>query len=67
MIELKQCPFCGGNARFFFIKAKSGSIDRVGVECIKCGAAPFCVASITLVYGEQDAKETAAEHWNRRK
>ena len=34
--ELKPCPFCGGDAMFH-------EHERVGVECIECGAGFACV------------------------
>ena len=55
MIELKPCPFCGGEVYI------SGSDNVNGhpywyVICCACGAS---------VYGNED-KEKAAEAWNRR-
>lgn len=50
MRELKLCPFCGGEAVFH-------EHERVGVECIECGAGFACV------YRDRDE---AAEEWNRR-
>lgn len=47
---LKPCPFCGGEAAFH-------EHERVGVECIECGAGFACV------YRDRDE---AAEEWNRR-
>lgn len=48
--DLKPCPFCGGEAAFH-------EHERVGVECIECGAGFACV------YRDRDE---AAEEWNRR-
>ena len=47
---LKPCPFCGGEAAFH-------EHERVGVECIECGAGFACV------YRDRDE---AADEWNRR-
>ena len=48
--DLLFCPFCGGEAAFH-------ERERVGVECIECGAGFACV------YRDRDE---AAEEWNRR-
>lgn len=50
-IELKPCPFCGGEARTY-----DGNIDTFGVVCKKCGA---------KVYGYETRKK-ADNAWNRR-
>lgn len=50
MSDLKPCPFCGGEAAFH-------EHERVGVECIECGAGFACV------YRDRDE---AADKWNRR-
>ena len=57
MIELKSCPFCGGEARLFVN-------DGVRVLCTKCRA-----SSKILVDSEcykTSAVEKAIEAWNRR-
>ena len=50
-IELKPCPFCGGEARRYF-----GNWDMHGVVCGKCGA---------KIYGYA-IKAAATRAWNRR-
>ena len=57
MIELKSCPFCGGEARLFVD-------DGVRVLCTKCRA-----SSKILVDSEcykTRAVEKVIEAWNRR-
>ena len=57
MDELKQCPFCGGEAIFC-----SAFMDYAFVKCRKCGAK---TDNIALSY-EYSAKDVAIEAWNRR-
>ena len=57
MIELKSCPFCGGEAMLFVN-------DGVRVLCTKCGA-----TTRILVDGERvetNAVENVIKAWNRR-
>lgn len=68
-IELKLCPFCGGEAT---IKEQPIYVYRaVFVHCKKCKARvmeAFCDApnldGVTL--GVEKATQKAIEHWNRR-
>lgn len=50
MNGLKPCPFCGGEADYHIH-------ERIGVECLACGA------GFATVFG---SREEAAEAWNRR-
>lgn len=50
-MNLKPCPFCGGEARKY-----EGKIDDHGVVCKKCGA---------KIYGYTSAG-AATRAWNRR-
>lgn len=50
MSELEPCPFCGGEADYHIH-------ERIGVECLACGA------GFATVFG---SREEAAEAWNRR-
>lgn len=63
-IELKECPFCGGEAE---IVPCAGLLRAVRVRCTvcKCATPPVGVVSEgdTVV---QLADEAAAEVWNRR-
>lgn len=65
-IELKPCPFCGGEAYFRTPQKEKGSaMCSVSVECKSCGAMPYAI----LVYeflSDTEKKETAAKAWNRR-
>lgn len=56
MAELKPCPFCGGEAKWYFKKP----IGLIG--CGECGAIPFTYSA----NHEEDVKQKAIEAWNRR-
>ena len=64
--KLLPCPFCGGEAYYRTPhKAKGTAFVVVGVECRKCGAAPFA----TMTYegnSREEMNAVAAKHWNRR-
>lgn len=74
-IELKPCPFCGGEAIF---KERHIYIDKgYVVECVQCGARTTVVLvdhpkftadglDESTRYTEEQAKEKAAEKWNVR-
>lgn len=57
MIELKSCPFCGGEARLFVN-------DGVRVLCNKCHASSKIL--VDSEYYETSAVEIAIKAWNRR-
>lgn len=63
MIELKPCPFCGGEAEYVY---RAGiliaALCPVVVKCKECGAVTAYVDAST----EYCAKDKAAELWNRR-
>ena len=64
MAELKNCPFCGGEA-YYRKPQRDGAFDVMMVECKRCGASPFAIS----VYGGEDmeVKHIAiARLWNRR-
>lgn len=52
MVDLRECPFCGGEAQF--MRYSTGSI---GAGCIAC--------AIMFFVSNGDEKQ-AAEMWNRR-
>jgi Lar family restriction alleviation protein len=58
MIELKPCPFCGGEAFLaeYDYALDNGYIATHFVECNGCSVTTF----------EYDSPEEAAEAWNRR-
>lgn len=66
-IELKECPFCGGEAYFRTPEKLMHSISSVvvGVECTKCGAAPYAVI-VPECWDDIDKKKAVAKRWNRR-
>ena len=55
-IELKPCPFCGGEAELKEYRLTAKADSRHVVYCQKCGV-------ITRFY---ESPEAAAEAWNRR-
>ena len=57
MIELKPCPFCGGEARLFVN-------DGVRVLCTKCRASSEIL--VDSEYYKTSAVEKVIEAWNRR-
>ena len=57
MIELKSCPFCGGEARLFVN-------NGVRVLCNKCNASSEILADSECY--ETRAVEKVIEAWNRR-
>ena len=57
MIELKSCPFCGGEARLFVN-------DGVRVLCTKCRASSEILADSECY--KTSAVEKVIEAWNRR-
>ena len=64
MVELKPCPFCGGEAE---LKKESYAfglekIERVYCHCLNCGiATPVCAASLDYC-----AVDKIIEIWNTR-
>lgn len=63
-IELKPCPFCGGEAKEKYIKRKlrfriRSHMDITHFVYIKCNACGVTTAV-------RETRENAAETWNRR-
>ena len=65
-IELKPCPFCGGEAYYRTpTHLKGTAFDVMTVECKQCGASPYAVD--VYEYDTNENKRNAiAEFWNRR-
>ncbi len=57
MIELKNCPFCGGEARLFVS-------DGVRVVCAKCRASSKILVDSDCY--KTNAVEKVIEAWNKR-
>lgn len=64
MIELKPCPFCGGEPYFRTPLHKRAEYIMM-IECKRCGANPYAIF-VSEVYDEEYRKEAVAEFWNRR-
>lgn len=62
MIELKPCPFCGGETTLVDY-GQEGDFEDWDVECVKCGI-------LFIAPGKEEGwtttKEEVAEAWNRR-
>jgi Lar family restriction alleviation protein len=58
MEKLKECPFCGGEAKL----SGRNNISSVYVYCVKCGADPYIVA----IAANYCANDKAIELWNKR-
>ena len=58
-INLKPCPFCGGEAEAVYAP---NDINRWGVQCKSCG----CTVEVEEWKGVEDTKENAVKSWNRR-
>ena len=66
-IELKPCPFCGGEAKMKhgFPRHQQKGIRQSVVQCKSCGC--MTVTFSQLAYERwSDVDEQAAEAWNRR-
>lgn len=76
MIELKECPFCGGKAIFKSKSTIAGSINvgfYFSIECEKCGLEYPEHGAVTLLLNEegtvssvQDDRDELAAKWNSR-
>mgnify|MGYP003303110148 CR=1 FL=1 len=59
MSELKPCPFCGGEAKWYY----HGTTEGGFVLCTKCEASTNIFDE---QHNEEDCKAVAFEAWNRR-
>lgn len=55
MLELKPCPFCGGEADFDTFESDDDVFDFM-VKCTRCFASTYY----------EETKEKAAAEWNER-
>lgn len=59
-IELKPCPFCGGEAYYRTpTHLKGTAFDVVAVECKQCGASPYAVEVYEFDTAENKRKAIA--------
>ena len=66
MLDLKPCPFCGGEPYFLKPRHEKGTaFDTMMIECKHCGALPYGV-SVYDGKKEEDKKAAIAKFWNRR-
>lgn len=63
-LQLKSCPFCGGEA-YYRVPIVKGCENIMMVECRQCGASPYAVF-VSEVLDKDDKKAAIAEKWNRR-
>ena len=62
-VELKPCPFCGGNAHI--VRLKESVKEKYYVAC--GNSLNRCIASHKWVFGRfYSTREEAIEAWNRR-
>lgn len=76
MIELKECPFCGGKAIFFTKRTITSSINvgfYYSIKCQKCGLEYPEHGTVTLLLNEdgtvkfiRDNRDELATRWNSR-
>ena len=77
MIELKRCPFCGGEAKFFTKAYISEGVTRgweFGIFCTRCNViTPITNYELEIQLGDDgeiktlvDDRAKAASDWNRR-
>lgn len=63
-MELKPCPFCGGEA-YFRTPIEKSTETIMMIECKRCGACPYSVSVSKCI--DNDSKHKAiVELWNRR-
>ena len=66
MLDLKPCPFCGGEPYFLKPRHEKGTaFDTMMIECKHCGALPYGV-SVYDGKKEEDKKAAIAKLLNRR-
>ena len=74
-MEIKKCPFCGGEAvmqtqtkRLLFSEEE----EFYFISCTKCGAKPYLAGDVCLYYNDdfeerrKKLREKVIEAWNRR-
>lgn len=63
-MEIKPCPFCGGDSEDFF--EREGICVVVGIKCLECGAKGETCLVEGYLKNYEEALELAVEWWNRR-
>lgn len=63
MINLKKCPFCGGEA---MIKSETALSGKYSSFYIKCSSCEIQTLSYVDMGGDLKALKQAVEVWNRR-
>lgn len=62
-MELKPCPFCGGEASLS--EGRKNSMPHAYVECLECGASSDISEKPVLKYNT-DSVDEVIEKWNKR-
>lgn len=68
-VELKTCPFCGGEAKLYSMKRDKRKVFGVYhmIAEIRCDGVLGCTARVSQAgFDEKKAFENAALIWNRR-
>lgn len=63
--ELKQCPFCGGEAAVMYAQTDDGT-RTISVVCQKCSIGIFRARLKPHEWNAWEKPERAIEAWNRR-
>ena len=64
MIELKPCPFCGGEAEYLYFA--SSRCNFVKVQCKTCRSSTRAFVQVDEYRQQRPGEEQAGNFWNRR-